>query len=115
MTITELVEKAHDNAVNHGFWDDVEEMLLLNPGDGDTRKQYINRVVGCCLMLITSELGEAIEAWRHGENEHFAEELADAVIRIADLSGFMSINLEQEIIDKMAKNEKRPYKHGKEF
>lgn len=115
MTITELVEKAHDNAVNHGFWDDVEEMLLLNPGDGDTRKQYINRVVGCCLMLMTSELGEAIEAWRHGDEEEFAEELADVMIRLGDFAGFMQVDLEKAVADKMAKNAKRPYKHGKAF
>lgn len=115
MTIMEMASRAHDNAVKHGFWDDVEEMLLLNPGDSGTREQYINRVVGCCLMLITSELGEAIEAWRHGEKEEFAEELADAVIRIGDLAGFMQIDLEQAMVGKMNRNEKRPYKHGKEF
>ena len=42
-------------------------------------------------------------------------ELADAVIRIADLAGALGIDLDRAIAEKMAFNEKRPYKHGKKF
>lgn len=115
MTITELVQQAHDNAVQHGFWDDVEEMSFLDPGDEDTRKQYINRVISSCLMLITSELAEAQQELRHGHEDKFVVELADAVIRTADLAGFMKIDLENAIIKKMEYNKNRPYRHGKAF
>lgn len=42
-------------------------------------------------------------------------ELADAVIRIADLCGHMGIDLDDIVRRKMDYNDKRPYKHGKVF
>ena len=38
-----------------------------------------------------------------------------AVIRIADLCGYLNIDLESHIKAKMRYNESRPYKHGKEY
>lgn len=43
----------------------------------------------------------------------FPSELADIFIRLADLCGALGINLEQEVLVKMAYNETRSYKHGK--
>lgn len=114
MTITELVQHAHENAVEHGFWDDVLEMQMFDFSE-DIRKKYINRIIGSSLMLTTSELGEALEELRHGNDKEFAVELADAIIRICDLAGFIGIDLEQVAIDKMEYNKSRPYKHGKAF
>jgi NTP pyrophosphatase (non-canonical NTP hydrolase) len=92
------------------------------------------------LMLIVTELSEAMEVyrkipalvclvlghpvasrkfWKNKVNEHretvenFKEELADATIRIFDLAGSLDIDLEKEIAKKMKVNEKRPQKHGK--
>ena len=47
--------------------------------------------------------------------EGVAVELADAVIRIADLCGHLGIDLDAVIAEKMAYNADRPYKHGKRF
>lgn len=91
------------------------------------------------LMLVVTELGEAMEAYRHldvpliiatdnghkldgqkdGEGvqlvwlENFGEELADAAIRILDLCDALDIDLQSAICWKMALNEMRPKKHGK--
>jgi NTP pyrophosphatase (non-canonical NTP hydrolase) len=46
---------------------------------------------------------------------NFKEELADVAIRLGDLCGGLGIDLETEILNKMAINESRPYKHGKSF
>lgn len=139
MTISELVTRAHDNAVKHGFW---------NPAPA----------FGTSIALIHSELSEALEEDRAGrpnfyfpcnagglcvedeeggpscgsrpynpespdapcsarskKPEGVAVELADAVIRIADLCGHLGIDLESAIDLKMAYNETRPFKHGKRF
>lgn len=106
MEIKTLVTKAHENAVKHGFW---EPPLPF----------------GTAIALIHSELSEALEEERNGnpdickyrsrKPEGVAVELADAVIRIADLCGHLGIDLEEVIEIKMAYNEGRPYKHGKKF
>ena len=96
MTITELVERAHGNASEKGFWNN-------------------RREVGTLLMLIVTELAEALEADRHGDMKNFTEEIADTFIRLADFCGGMMIDIEQAILDKMAINEQRPYLHGKQY
>ena len=70
-------------------------------------------------------MGEALEAMRKGDytadgygvgkKDSFADELTDAVIRILDLSGELSIDLDAQIAFKMAFNAQREAKHGKEF
>lgn len=73
--------------------------------------------------LMMSELGEHCESLRArtvpaadecpGGNE--CEELADAVIRILDYCGEYQLPIGEAIVFKMAKNQKRPYQHGKKF
>lgn len=74
------------------------------------------------LMLVVSELAEAAEAVRMAdaqgaidreEKGNFAEEMADALIRMYDLCGNLGIDLGLWVEKKMAKNTGRPYKHGK--
>lgn len=107
-TIDNLVKSAHENAVKHGFWEDVDRLFI-------TSQYGKNAVIGNMLMLIVSEVAEAQEALRKNNMDNFKEELADVVIRTADLCGGLNIDLESEIIKKMQKNKSRPYKHGKEF
>lgn len=108
MEINELVEKAFENANNKGFWED-----FAWP-DNHCESNKLN-AIGNRLMLIVSELGEALEALRKNDEDNFKEELADVAIRLGDLCGGLGIDLEAEIIKKMDKNKDRPYKHGKAF
>ena len=77
-----------------GFWDEPRNM-------------------GEMLMLVTTELAEAMEAYRIQDSENFNEEIADTFIRLFDLCGGLNIDIEKEIKKKMSRNKKRPYKHGK--
>lgn len=119
-TIKELCEGAYSDAKAAGWHDQPRE-------------------IGTMLMLIVSEIAEAMEAdpkckWaslahfdmdfpsRPDESfkskferwikDTFADELADAVIRIADLCGKLEIDLERHIELKMMYNRLRGYKHG---
>lgn len=65
------------------------------------------------LMLVVSELGEALEAYRVQDKENFNEEIADTFIRLFDLCGGLKIDVEKYILNKAKVNKNRPYKHGK--
>lgn len=64
------------------------------------------------LALIHSEASEALEAFRNRDIENFAEELADATIRIIDLAYGIEIDLDSAIRAKIEKNRARAYRHG---
>jgi len=93
-SLNELAQVCHAIAVEKGFWDE-------------------KRNIGEALMLIVTELAEAMEAHRHQDQENFNEELADTFIRLLDLCGGLNIDIEGEIDKKSQKNKNRPYKHGK--
>ncbi len=62
--------------------------------------------------LIHSEISEAMEAYRRKNmdgKDGFAEELADAVIRILHLAGIYKIDLEKEILKKLENNKNREW------
>jgi NTP pyrophosphatase (non-canonical NTP hydrolase) len=56
------------------------------------------------------ELGEAYDAYRK-KKEDLGEELADVVIYLMGLSEMLKIDLEDEILKKISKNEKREYEN----
>lgn len=74
------------------------------------------------LCLIHSEVSEGLECYRNGEDSYYetvegkpcglSTELADVVIRIADLTEYLGIDLEAAIIKKMAYNKTRAHRHG---
>jgi hypothetical protein len=86
-------------------------------------------ILGMKLMLTVSELGEALEALRDvgaagllqprdfnvdvKAADNFGEELADAKIRIDDLSGYVKLAIGDAQVAKMAINKDRPHKHGR--
>lgn len=119
MTVFELVRDSYDRAKRKGFWND----MPVASGEGVQAK--INEK----LLLTVSELTEAMEEIRKDHHpleiyydehrpdkpEGFSIELADAMIRIADLAGWLDIDLTAAIRMKAAYNESRPHKHGKQF
>lgn len=120
MKISELVTIAHENARSKGFWDDWDSICWedgLDRNEDSTLKidELFNLATSSRLMLIVSEVSEALEALRKKDKENFKEELADVVIRVCDLAGGLNIDLEVEVLNKIYKNKLRPYKHGKEF
>lgn len=122
MEIKELVINAYENAKKHGFWEEWErieqlENMAINISKDGEKQVKIDKcnAIATRLMLIVSEVSEALEGLRKGNMYNFREELADVAIRLADLAGGLDIDLEKEIINKMDSNKDRPYKHGKAF
>ena len=105
MNITEMCEKAHKTAKEHGFWDG---MTLVSG------KMVIStNTMLAKLSLIHSEVSEAVEEVRSGNTVKISEELADILIRTADFAAALDLDLNQAVQDKMTKNEGRPWKHGR--
>lgn len=97
-----LVSLCHTNAVQAGWWTD------LNTGE------YKERNKGEMLMLMVSELAEAMEAERKDlmddklpHRRGVEVELADCVIRIADYCGRYNLDLGGAILEKIEYNRKR--------
>ncbi len=119
MKIKDLVEAAHKNAIKKGFWETFYKLKAIEIL-GKKESQHYNdlfkqALINQNLLEIVRELTEAMEGLRRGDADNFKEELADAVIWIADLCGALNIDLEEEIRKKMEFNRTREYKHGKEF
>ena len=102
MQIKELQKSIHNLAVKKGWWES-------------------DRKIPEFLCLIHSEISEALEAYRikgidnwieNGKPEGIAVELADAIIRILDLSEYFDFDMEQYILDKHEYNKSRPFWHG---
>lgn len=126
MNINALIRQAHDIAVKNGFYEYENEI-----------KNIGNRNISEMLMLIVSELAEAQEALRRNKfnpylpeytnkklnivkfkkytKDTFEDEIADTFIRLADLCGYLNIDIEKFIIAKIEYNKTREKKHGKKF
>jgi NTP pyrophosphatase (non-canonical NTP hydrolase) len=98
--IRTLTHAVHANAVDHGW----------HREDRGTEP----------LLLMHSEISEAVEALRDGNPEsvkipghsHVAEELADVIIRVLDYCGKHEIDIGRAILAKHRYNIDRPYRHG---
>lgn len=75
------------------------------------------------ICMIHTELSEAVDEYRKGKGvrvyygesgkpEGMPVELADAMIRIMDLAGYLGIDLEKVINLKHEYNQSRAYRHG---
>jgi oligoribonuclease len=107
LTISSLQARAYSTAKSKGFWD------MTRVLEGPDHLALISQK----LALVHSEVSEALEALRHvdqGKN-NFGEELADVVIRVADLAEFVGVDLSREVVAKLIKNADRPNKHSKKF
>jgi NTP pyrophosphatase (non-canonical NTP hydrolase) len=122
--LNELSQKIYQANKAKGFWDK-------------------ERNVGEMLMLVVSELAEGLEAHREGkiidgeaglEEEYalgenkdikylyekhikgsFQEEIADAIIRLLDISAGLNIDIDKHVELKLKYNATRAKMHGKKY
>src|SRR5207302_959317 len=94
-------EYIHDWASRKGWWDEGKHKSEVE-----------------CLMLVVTELSEAVEYLRHGNgpSDHIPEfsgveeEISDSIVRLLDMSGAFGYRIGAALISKMRFNEGRPYR-----
>ena len=121
-SVTTLAADIFDWALNKGFWGDEWEVMKNH----NVPVEILNSVreMKKCqkLLLIVSEISELMEGLRATNNivslGHFTneeEEAADVMIRLLDYCGRYKLRIGAALMAKMAKNEGRPFLHGKTF
>ena len=136
-TLNQLRDEAYQNAAEHGFHDSDKEVMKTMAG--------LHALIAQRIALIHSELSEALEADRKERyanlyafnckrhqtpkegvdpfvdrfkvhiKDTFEDELADAMIRILDLCGWMNIDIQRHVELKMQYNAGREKMHGKKY
>ena len=113
MNLRDLQKEAHAIAKEHGWWDE-------------------ERTFGDLIALVHSELSEALEAYRetgwpwlkvnewrcdvHGKPMGVASELADVVIRVADMAEWYGVDLQTTYdIEEQGLGEWKPDTHLRTF
>jgi len=106
----ELLRQSHGLAVKAGWWTDLHTGDDLRSAIGEQPKRNVPEQ----LCLIHSEISEAMEGYRKNlMDDHLPDrpmievELADAVIRIMDLSGGLGLDIPGAIADKLEYNASR--------
>lgn len=89
MDMKEIQKQIWQNKINKGF------------NTTDVNKEF-------CLLY--GEVSEAYEAYRKKKDD-LGEELADIAIYLMGISEMLGFDLEDQILSKVSKNEKRVYKN----
>lgn len=114
--ITKLSREIYNNNFNVGWWTTHDESLrpILSPQNGTKYSKDCATLIASKIALCHSELSEALEGMRKGlMDDHLPHrsmvevELADTIIRILDLSGYLGLDIGTAIEEKLEYNSKR--------
>jgi NTP pyrophosphatase (non-canonical NTP hydrolase) len=107
-SFTVITRACHGASVTSGWWNDFIRDEKVDP------TLFDKHLVPAKLCLVHSEISEAMEGHRKGlKDDHLPHrpmlevELADAVIRIADLAGALGLDVGGAIDEKLAYNRQR--------
>lgn len=119
--LNELRNEIYDDAVKHGLWDEMHIWKLIAT-DEDFRKSGIADVItyasgdetrknAIATLFLAMELRELIFAVDDVNN--FREELADVIITALSAAGYLGIDIDRAVQEKMEINRGREWRHGK--
>lgn len=119
--LNELRDEIYDDAVKHGLWD--EDYLLKTFVDSDVltdsgllriykivnTERELGRVHATLRVFVENHelLGSVLE------EDHFREELADVIITALSAAGYLGIDIDKAVREKMEINRGREWRHEK--
>lgn len=119
--LNELRDEIYDDAVKHGLWDEMHVWKLIATNE-DFRKSGIADVITyansdetrknvIAALFISMEIRELIFSTE--DADHFREELADVIITALSAAGYLGIDIDKAVREKMEINRGREWRHGK--
>ena len=119
--LNELRDEIYDDAVKHGLWDETHVWKLIATNE-DFRKSGIADIItyanndetrknAIATLFLAMELRELIFAVDDVNN--FREELADVIITALSAAGYLGIDIDKAVREKMEINRGREWRHGK--
>lgn len=109
--LNELRDEIYSDAVAHGLWDETEALRVW-AYCGKRTKYAIDRVRReDCAVRIKDEVIELFDSAY--DAIHYAEELADVIITALSAAGYLGIDIDKAVQEKMKINRGREWRHGK--
>lgn len=98
MTIQALIERVHENAKAKGFWDIHEATTIPAKIPLDLKVDIQYAIVAQKLALVSTEIAEFEAEAVERNRKAMLEELADVVIRVFDLCGYLETTLPEDVL-----------------
>ena len=115
MTVKQLQNKCFGHALTHGFIrKNMDVQKLLEEVHGEVDEALFASIAGKRADYQKyCEVGKGNEAFVEYVKDSLEDELADTVMRVATICGYLGIDLQKHIAEKIAFNRSRGYLHGK--
>jgi NTP pyrophosphatase (non-canonical NTP hydrolase) len=124
--LNELAQEIHENAKNHGWWENppsfLEVVALCHSELSEAVEEYRNHKPNAYVLRNTSTFPQYesdytditnLDDFKPNEKpEGIGTELADCIIRILDYCAYAGIDIDEIIRLKHEYNKTRPYRHG---
>ena len=121
--LNELRDEIYDDAVKHGLWDEGYLWKTLRSSDvlRDSGLLQIYKIVNTeqevrrvhATLRVFMENQELLKSVLDEEEDYFREELADVIITVLSAAGYLGIDIDKAVQEKMEINRGREWRHGK--
>lgn len=119
--LNKLRDEIYDDAVKHGLWDEgyLRKTLMSNDCLRDSGILQIYKIVNTekeakrvhATLRVFVENQELLGSVL--DEDHFREELADVIITALSAAGYLGIDIDKAVREKMEINRGREWRHGK--
>ena len=115
-----LAKNIYEGNKARGFWDEERNigetlMLVVTELSEALEAHRSGKLCAYSDKVAYAESDDAVQAFKHHIKDSFEDEIADAVIRLLDMCGGLRIDIDFHVTSKLMYNSSRPFKHGKKY